>query len=855
MPDTCSGAISPDVVDPCDSPSASGTDTFTIDESESADLLVVGVASTDGAELPFTLTDPSGAAVSCVAPSFGQNPQCATSASGTYTLAVTNQGSDYTVSYLALLSDSTCTALDPSFASAPVEGSVAAGAAGACFTLDMTSGHTVAIDFGNGATSYLSTPLGIYDATGAQVCFNGYGTCVLSGIGPYRALTGNNQGTAFTFGLSLNDLTDPVGCAAASQLAYGVAPDDSSADECRTLTVKTADEYQVYAAGDWSLGGVSGTLYTSAGATACTNSGPFCALTPGTYYYVENQDPLAPYDFAVGFVAADEKHGCAATGIKDFATGPAAASFSGVGESVCLTLPAAATGKSLYVYDENPTATGYAAPLLVLDSTGAQTCTNLYNDSGTCTPTGTAPFHVVLDAQTIDNPSYKVLIQATDSTAGCAVWKQSGYGSSFGATVTTSYTSNYACLTLPADKHAVGEMVDYTDTTNTEDGGISINDSAGDQACLVLITSLCTFQPGVTYTAILSNSGQAQTYDLVRRDDTSSATCSTPASLTPGAPSTATNFTSAITAHCYRVSAAATDDMWFDVRTTAPYPAGAILAVTDGTGALVCNFVTICQTDGSTDYQVIAIASGYAGTTIAGHLDTWQMATAAGPAAVCAANQLSVDGWGPTSLKLTESAPAYCATISLSTFQSFDVYDAVSGNGAQPLIDVYPLNPWKPPYSFTDGICFGSDCNTASDSGEAIVLVSLNGAQSPVNLTEQGVCGSGCTRPAAPTISAISPARQPAGTAQKVTVTGTNLNLGTTVMLATAGNPVAYASISQPVSVSADGTSLTVLLNTSAVTPGKYDVMLNADYTIPTTSPNYLSNAYTVTAAPTAAGS
>jgi hypothetical protein len=135
------------------------------------------------------------------------------------------------------------------------------------------------------------------------------------------------------------------------------------------------------------------------------------------------------------------------------------------------------------------------------------------------------------------------------------------------------------------------------------------------------------------------------------------------------------------------------------------------------------------------------------------------------------------------------------------------------------------------------------------------VLVSLYGAQSPVSLTEQGVCSVGCTRPPAPTISTISPARQPAGTADRVTITGTGLNLGTTVMLATGGNPVVIGSISQPVSVSADGTSLTVRLDTSAITPGEYDVMLNADYSIPTSSPNYLSNAYTVTAAPTVAGS
>lgn len=429
------------------------------------------------------------------------------------------------------------------------------------------------------------------------------------------------------------------------------------------------------------------------------------------------------------------------------------------------------------------------------------------------------------------------------------------YGSSYGATVTTSYTSNVACLVLPANKHAVGEMIDYTDTTNSEDGSISVNDSTGKQVCVVFTTALCSYQAGVTYTAIVSNTGQALTYNLVRRDDTSSATCDTPSSTTPGGPSSATTFTTAITARCYRVAAASTDDMWFDVRTTAPAPTGAILMVTDGTGTRVCSFTTICQTTGSTDYQVIAISSDYAGTKVIGHLDTWQMATAAGPAAACAANQVSVNGWAPTSVTLNETTTAYCATISLQTFQTFDIYDAVAGNGAQPLINVYPLTPWKSPYGLTDGICYGGSCSTSSSAvGQAIVLVSLYGAQSPVSVTEQGVCGTGCTRPAAATISAISPASQPAGPADQVTITGTGLTLGTTVMLATAGNPVVIGyGISRPVSVSADGTSLTVQLDTSNITPGEYDIMLNSDSTVSTSAPNYLSNAYTVTAAPTVA--
>ncbi|WP_326855512.1 hypothetical protein [Actinocrinis sp.] len=848
MSSTCSGAISPDVVYPCSAPSSTGTDTFTVNLADPADLLIVQVLSVNGNELPFTVTDPSGAAVSCSANYYGQIPQCATTASGTYTVAVTNQSTNYTISYLPLLSDTTCNAIDPSYAAAPVEASIAAGAVGACYTLNVPSGHTVMGNMATDTTSYLQTLLTVYDSTGAQICFANYQTCALTGTGPYRVLLDGFQGTAFSYGLLLNDLTAKTDCGAATQQAYGVAPDDTSVNQCRKLTVTTAGEYQVYAATNWQGGAAQGILYAADGTVACTNSGPFCQLSAGDYYYIEFEDPLAPYDFAVAFVAADESRGCTATGDTDFATGPAAAQFSGVGEVVCLTLPTA-VGKSAYVFDESVALNSYQAPLLILDSTGAQQCTNLYNSSGTCTPTGTAPFHLLAESQG-SQTGYKVIVQATDSTAGCQAWPQSGFGGSWGATATTSPVSNYACLSIPASQHSTGEMVDYADTTNTEDGGIAIDDPTGAQDCLIFTTGTCKYQAGVNYTAILSNTGQNQTYELVRRDVTQSAQCSTPASTDVGGPSTGFTLDSALDTTCYRVTAAATDDMWFDVRTLAPYPAGAILIVTDGSGTNLCMFSRLCQLTGSTDYQVITDTLAYGGFSVAAHLDTWRLATASGPAAQCQAHQLSVNGWAPVSGTLTESTTAYCATIPVQPDEDFSVVGMTSPPASTPLLGTYNLANWGTYYA---SVCSGfGDCFTSSATGQAVLIVSLyGGAESPTGFTIQGLCKFGCTgRPGPATISAISPAAQQAGDSDEVTVTGTNLDLGTEVMLATSGNPVSTNWISQPVSVNADGTRLTVRLDTSAVTPGLYDVMLDANYSVPTSSPNYLVGAYTVTAAP-----
>ncbi len=79
---------------------------------------------------------------------------------------------------------------------------------------------------------------------------------------------------------------------------------------------------------------------------------------------------------------------------------------------------------------------------------------------------------------------------------------------------------------------------------------------------------------------------------------------------------------------------------------------------------------------------------------------------------------------------------------------------------------------------------------------------------------------------------------------------GTNLNLGVQVELASNANVVAQAV---PVSLSADGTALTVRLNTHGVAPGTYDVVqFGVGYTVGVPSPGYLPGAYQVTAAPPA---
>jgi hypothetical protein len=843
--DTCSGQISPDTIYPCSTPSSSGTDVFTVTVPDATDVLIIQALSTSGNTLGYTVTAPGGAAVTC-------QSGCITDAVGTYTLQVQNQSSAYTLDYTALLSDTTCAMANPSFATGVLQGSVAAGSVGSCYTLGMASAHVLHAYVAGTTWGEMSDT--VYDSTGTEICVDDQGDCTLTGTAPYRVLVSDLYGRANTYYTTLYDVTDPLGCLTVAQQTYGTVPDQSSSIQCRTLDVATAGGYQVYAVSS-GYSGITGTLYNPDGTAACTNSGSTCQLAAGTYDFVTLEDPEYASALGVVFIAAKETRGCTATGDTDFASGPATGTFAGLGEEVCLTLPSA-SGKSIYVFNQQTAVGANLAQAEIIDATGAPQCPSADFADATCALTGTAPFYAVLSAPAATG-GYRFLVQETDSTAGCTVWPQSGFGGSAGVTETITPVSDVACLSIPANQHSTGEMIDYADTSNTENGGIAVNDPNGKQVCLDLTTVVCSYTSGVAYTALLSST-LGDTYQLVRRDVSKTATCSAPASTAVGGPSTPYVLTSDLYAVCERVTAPAGDKMWFGVRTQAPSPATAALEVTDPTGKELCRQWGIpCELTGSTSYQVIVIASGYAGVSIAAHVDSWIVGTASGWASQCAAHQLSSSGWAPVSGTLSESSTAYCAVVAPVSGEQFAAYGAVGANGSGPI--PYVIATSSANWGAADQPCAGSDgfiyCQTSNlGTAPAVLLITPGESTSvptPVPYLIQGVCQLSCpTHPAAPTISSITPSSGAAGSHQLV-VNGTNLNLGTTLRLDSDGAPTGvYGS---PVSVNAAGTALTMLINTAGITPGSYDADLDgAGYTSGTPSQGYLPGAYTVTAAPAA---
>src|SRR5215472_5448508 len=205
----CSGAISPDVVYSC-TPTAAGTNIYTFTLGAATDLLLIRTIDSSGNQLTFTLDDPGNNPLSCPQPIFEISiSQCVTSQSGTYTLAVQQTGNPFTVSFMGLLSDSTCTAANPSFATPTLHGNIAAASVGACLTLAMTAGQVL---HANSASTGDSIQVTVYDSTGTLICFDDFGDCALTGTAPYRVLVDAQFAAAATYFVQLNNITSPQGC-------------------------------------------------------------------------------------------------------------------------------------------------------------------------------------------------------------------------------------------------------------------------------------------------------------------------------------------------------------------------------------------------------------------------------------------------------------------------------------------------------------------------------------------------------------------------------------------------------------------------------------------------------------------
>ncbi|MET9950747.1 hypothetical protein ABZ135_04255 [Streptomyces sp. NPDC006339] len=857
--DTCAGALAPDTVHTCAELPAGASTEFTLDAGRSPDVLYVQLIAARGQTLEATLTAPGGSALACERLDSGYGElRCPTTAEGVHTLRVRDgwgYGGGFSVSWTGLLGTPACTAVSASGTTlgAPEEftGSLAAGAAGHCYALPLAAGDVL-----RAHVSKYWVLVSVHDATGAEVCTtrsrsSGDLDCALTGTAPYRVLVNDDAGRAHDYTLSFARLSRPAGCPAVQPQTYGTVPDASSTARCRLLHVPAAGPYVHAPVGE----GVTGRLFKADGTAVCAAAPDKpCELAIGDYTWARDGASTGTGPYGIRFHATRGTEGCTATRDDGFASGPATGTFTGAGQSLCRSLPTS-SGRGLYLVDR-ATSDGAHPDLKVFDAKGVPQCANEYAPT-VCKLTGIAPFHVVLAGP--ESGTYRLVVQRTGEAAGCTPWAQSAFGATWGAEVRTDpQGQRTACLSVPAAAHSTAEMLDYANDSNQANASVLVHDSAGNKVCGTGATStaVCAFTSGTPYTALLSARGYTpDTYRLVRRDVSATATCAAPASLTVGGASTGDTFTSALDSMCLRVTAAATDKMMFSVRTPgAAWKTGAMLGVTDAKGTIRClNPGATCRVTGSTSYVVFALASGYNGTAIPVRLDTWRMATSAGWAPQCTADTLSPAGFPLRSGTFTETGrTAYCAVIDMKPNQAFEVVGTDSATGTETAWTTLLADSSFDGTTDLSYQCSGTygqfrfRCLTTAhaSAGRYVFLLRPGTARAPLEYSLQGVCDQGCSPwPKPAEVTRLSSTSGPAGTAGQVVLYGTGLTLGTEISLRndSASND---SPMNPTVSVNAEGTALTVLLGARDLPPGTYDLVVDGS--------TQLRQAYTVTAPPTA---
>ncbi|MGK4580189.1 hypothetical protein [Kitasatospora sp. HPMI-4] len=836
------------------------------------DLVLLQAVSTKGWIYP-ALVAPDGTKVTCENPlgtGYGYGVvRCPTSQAGTYSLQVrdgTGMQNGISVSYVPVLSSTLCrtvAAADRTLGAPTVfHGSLPVASAGDCYTPDLGADDVL-----RSYTSAYQVVQTVYDATGKALCdsqrdsSNGL-DCKLAGTAPFRVVVQQPSGAAQNYDFTAARLSQPEGCAVVEPQAFGASPDLTPTARCRTLRVPEAARYTFgpVASGTAPSGGLFKTDGTAQ--TANCSSGA-CDLTPGDYTWVVEARNTAAGAFGMAFHSAKETRGCTATGDSGLAAGPVSGTFGGPGQQLCLTLPTAA-GNGVYLLNRPPT-DGTGVAVEVDDASGTKQCDNGGYSYAVCKLTGTAPFRAVLSGTA--SKAYQLVVHRTGETAGCTGWPQSAFGGSWGAEVSLTQAAQQACLSLPGDRHSIAEMLDYTNLKNQVNAAIHVVDPSGTEACVTggSSTTTCVLAAGVPYTAMLVGTGWADTYKLVRRDISPTSSCTAAASTTVGGHSTPLDLTSALDARCIRVSGATTDKFWLSARTPGTrYDPSTLLMAVDADGKVLCwQWGVSCRVTGSTSYVAVVVASGYNGKAIHTNVDTWKVGTADGWAPECTAHRISVDGFPLQSGVLTESSTAYCAVVDMKPSQAFDVVGTSSATGVEtPNLSLMGGSTWNDPnLTFQcNGAygTFGARCQATgnAEAGQAVLLLSAGKTATPVEYSMQGLCATGCTRAPAPVPTGISPSTGAAGTQTQAVVRGTGLTLGTKVKLVRSDVWSSTQPVMSPLSVSPDGSSLNVLVDTNGLEPGVYDVVLDGiGYTSGVPSPGYLPKAYTVTAAGTTAKS
>ncbi|MFF1870683.1 hypothetical protein ACFVXD_17730, partial [Kitasatospora herbaricolor] len=670
----------------------------------------------------------------------------------------------------------------------------------------------------------------ITDATGGEICdpLPVQTGCVLSGTGPYRVLREGGS-VPGPYNLQIRRLSDPVGCPVLTPQPFGVAAPISGV-ACRILQAPRAGTYTIQNA----TGSPYPVLFKQDGTPLCDYSSTCALPAAGSYTALLGNGGRTDPDSAwpVVFRLPDETKGCLPMTAAEQTGGPVTGSLTDASQVDCRLLPTP-TGTWLAVLPG--TRAGFVAPsATILDATGAQPCSSGTTALQFCELKGVAPYRLLLAPRSGSNGDgpYELNVLETGALSGCAPFAPSGFPGTPGAVLSLDSDHRTACLTVPAGSHSAREMYDFSYTSlggsppATLAGELFVLDPAGAPVCRTYnywsTVTHCPLDPAASYSVLLISDGQANEFQVIRRDVTRSADCANVGSTTIGSAPTTVRIAAPLDARCTRIQAAPADQLRIFARTDS---GKTMVTVLNSDSQILCSVTTAqpCDVTGSIEYRVIVQASNFNGTPIDSRLTVWRLVTDTGFPAECPAIASSTQGFGPLVGTLSPDHPAVCAVVPVKAGDNFTVNRGTGRPDNQvPVVGLLARNSDSGTRDYCVSYSDGSPMahcavSLTSPDAKALLLLSHPTGGAGIDYDVQSSCDqSNCGAPKA-SVEALSPRAGSVGSTVTFTLRGTGLTVQDHAMFEFSDGTFKQAVLKNAAD---DGTSLTADIDLAGVSPG-----------------------------------
>ena len=763
------------------------------------------------------VSDVDGGSVECTAPSYGVR-WCDFPAAGAYTVVVDNSGAseatDYQLAVVALAGTEGCDGSVGTSWDQPVTTGTAVSAVEVdCLPFRGTPGERVTVYRGSNVRQWIT------DASGTDICVrDDEDGCVLPGDGPYRVLSYlfYDDQLPYDYELQVRRLSDAEGCPVAAVGVYGTVP-EAGGVRCRSLSVPAAGRYLVNPIGSEQGDDLWSYVYDGAGRKVC-QAGGWCTFPGAGTYTLVVGDPTAVTDseYATVFLDRTGTEGCRTVG-----WGLYQGEFGGPGQYDCLVLPGArgVPFGALASLGGRPD-----ADYEVVDSAGVTQCSETTLSAGTCAPTGTAPYRLLIHSDSgTATGAYGIHLVRTDAPQGCAQLPAGSFAVNGAKASFATGGSVFAhCLTIPANGHSDVEILQLIATTGGVSAGFSVVDATGKQVCERYATTngwtVCRLTPGSAHTVLVNGWDKDATYTLTRRDVTAgagSAGCATSAAVKVGGASLAGTYGGPGTLSCRRITtAAATDVLHVNVRDAL---GSGNIVVFGGDGTVECSYRNnACAVTGSTSHQVLVQVPATLKAPDAYRLDALRIATADGAAPECVKVPSVAYGYGPITGTLDEAHTAVCAALPTAGFDHFKTEIKDTAGAADTAVPaLYNASTWA--NGCVHYLPEGYDCDPLGSSWASTPSVFVLGLPEKASATSYSarlVCSYAQCGTEELGVTGVSPATGAAGTKVTLTVTGAALPADSVVRLAQSGRTLT----ARTTGVSPDNRTLTATLDLTGET-------------------------------------